>query len=131
MTTGIAPDSQLDDALAGHNLHCPKCAAHLTSLGLCPTCGVRYAFDQVVTWIDCDEQLPKKVGYYLVWIPAWEGYCNEDAFDIAWWNGSEWGELNAFAAIADGAPVTHWSTVAPPNTACSRTCPAAPIEQKS
>jgi len=74
MTTSIAPDSQLDDSLAGHNLHCPKCAAHLTSLGLCPTCGIRYAFAPIVEWIACDEQLPKKVGYYLVWIPAWEGY---------------------------------------------------------
>jgi hypothetical protein len=40
----ITPESQLDDALASHDLHCPKCAAHLTSLGLCPTCGIRYAF---------------------------------------------------------------------------------------
>lgn len=66
-------------------------------------------------WIECSKELPKKVGYYLVWIPAWEGYCNEDAFDVAWWNCSEWGELNAFSAIADGAPVTHWSIVPPPN----------------
>ena len=66
-------------------------------------------------WISCDEQMPEEDGYYLVWIPAWEGYDDEDAFDIAFWDGNNWGELNAFAAIADGAPVTHWATVHPPS----------------
>lgn len=34
--------NQLDDSLAGHSIHCPKCNAHLTSLLLCPECGDRY-----------------------------------------------------------------------------------------
>lgn len=29
-------------SLSGHNWHCPKCDFHLTSLGLCPECGMRY-----------------------------------------------------------------------------------------
>jgi hypothetical protein len=32
----------LDDTLAGHSLHCPKCGFHLTSLLLCPECGIRF-----------------------------------------------------------------------------------------
>ena len=34
--------SQLDDSLAGHSIHCPKCNTHLTSLLLCPECGDWY-----------------------------------------------------------------------------------------
>lgn len=28
--------------LSGHQLHCPRCNEHLTSLFLCPMCGQRY-----------------------------------------------------------------------------------------
>jgi tRNA(Ile2) C34 agmatinyltransferase TiaS len=42
----------LDDKLAGHNKHCPKCDNHLTSLYLCPECGVRY--DE---WYKADQRI--------------------------------------------------------------------------
>jgi hypothetical protein len=28
--------------LSGHPYHCPNCNEHLTSLGLCPKCGIRF-----------------------------------------------------------------------------------------
>jgi len=34
--------SLLDEGLTGHNLKCPQCGEHLTSLLLCPECGDRY-----------------------------------------------------------------------------------------
>lgn len=34
--------SELDQALTHHNLHCPDCNVHLTSLFLCPQCGTRF-----------------------------------------------------------------------------------------
>jgi hypothetical protein len=34
--------SMLNDELAGHPFHCPKCGSHLTSLFLCGECNVRY-----------------------------------------------------------------------------------------
>jgi hypothetical protein len=36
------PHSALDFALTGHHQHCLACDVHLTSLDLCPNCGVRY-----------------------------------------------------------------------------------------
>jgi len=30
------------ECLVGHQYHCPECDVHITSLGLCPNCGVRY-----------------------------------------------------------------------------------------
>jgi hypothetical protein len=30
------------ESISGHLWHCPNCDAHLTSLFLCPECGVRY-----------------------------------------------------------------------------------------
>jgi hypothetical protein len=38
------PHSMLDEKLSGHNLHCPACDVHLTSLLLCPECGTRHTF---------------------------------------------------------------------------------------
>lgn len=35
-------NSALDASLTGHFWHCPGCDRHLTSLFLCPECGVRY-----------------------------------------------------------------------------------------
>ena len=34
----------LDFNLTGHNEHCPDCDTHLTSLYLCPDCGIRYEY---------------------------------------------------------------------------------------
>lgn len=42
----------LDDNLTGHNKYCPKCDSHLTSLYLCPECGVRY--DE---WYKADQSI--------------------------------------------------------------------------
>ena len=41
---GNAPKrySMLDDELACHPFHCPKCGSHLTSLFLCGECNIRY-----------------------------------------------------------------------------------------
>jgi hypothetical protein len=38
--------SELKD-LSGHDLHCPDCDKHLTSLFLCPECGQRYEEDWI------------------------------------------------------------------------------------
>ena len=38
------PHSALDFALTHHNLHCPACDVHLTSLLLCPECGTRHTY---------------------------------------------------------------------------------------
>jgi hypothetical protein len=35
-------------SLSGHDWHCPACDHHLTSLYLCPACGVRYTPPLVV-----------------------------------------------------------------------------------
>ena len=35
-------ETQLDIALSGHKYHCPNCDIHLTSLGFCSNCGVRF-----------------------------------------------------------------------------------------
>ena len=35
-------EDMLDEELTGHRFHSPCCNAHLTSLYLCPNCGVRY-----------------------------------------------------------------------------------------
>ena len=39
---GDADHSLLDYGLTQHMLHCPVCDVHLTSLLLCPGCGMRY-----------------------------------------------------------------------------------------
>ena len=38
----------LDYQLTNHNAHCPKCKVHLTSLLLCPKCGIRYEWSMVL-----------------------------------------------------------------------------------
>jgi hypothetical protein len=35
-------ESELDESITGHRLHCLNCDFHLTSLLLCPECGIRY-----------------------------------------------------------------------------------------
>lgn len=40
LDAGLTP--RFAAGLSGHTWHCPLCDVHLTSLGLCPTCGVRY-----------------------------------------------------------------------------------------
>ena len=38
----------LDYQLTKHNATCKKCGAHLTSLFLCPKCGVRYEWSYIL-----------------------------------------------------------------------------------
>jgi hypothetical protein len=54
----------LDKSLTGHDLECPRCQSHLTSLLLCPNCGIRFT---ATTQIDLVEE------YRKMWA-SWQGW---------------------------------------------------------
>lgn len=88
--------------------------------------GMRF---EVIEWIDPEITPPPHGGYYLVWVGSWEGYSDEDLFDVAYWRppttkmGSDsqtyevaggWDGLNAFANIEDGCPILAYARVRGP-----------------
>lgn len=67
-----------------------------------------------MNWISCEDRLPTEEKYYLVWIPEWEGYGNAAGPDLAFFEDGEWAGLNAFPFVEDGAPISHWCEIEPP-----------------
>ncbi len=73
-------------------------------------------------WIEFSEHsLPKPDDYYFVWIPEWEGYGNEAHGDTCFWDGKCW-QFGNFPSVEDGAPVSHWATIEPPNKSLVANC---------
>lgn len=64
-------------------------------------------------WISTDDRLPAEDGYYLVWVPEWEGYGNIAHADMCWWGGHGW-HMGCLPSVEDGAPVSHWATITVP-----------------
>lgn len=70
--------------------------------------------------IPLTDHQPKAKGYYLVWVPTWEGYDNKPHYDYCYWDGEAFSD-GVFPSVDDGAPVTHWVALPPegPETAGS------------
>jgi len=60
--------TMLDESLAGHIFHCPDCNMHLTSLGLCSHCGIRYEIPMCLYTVDFNPESVMcggaVIGYY-------------------------------------------------------------------
>ena len=60
-----------------------------------------------IPWIPCDERMPERCKYYLVYV---SGSKRSDCYDIDFWGGA-WARSRPSYET-----VTHWKPVTPPVT---------------
>lgn len=73
---------------------------------------------ELIHWVDLRDAQPEESGRYLVCIPPWEGYSDEETIDWAYWNpshGLREGYFDGPTALEDGCWVSHWAKVRGPN----------------